>query len=1133
MTAGARSDSIDGRHSRALRERNGPRSPKPIDYAAAGRCEVAISEDIRIWLERLGLGEYAGAFASNGIDFRALRHLTEEDLKELGVLLGHRRILRAAIDELAAVTESDVSQRTEPAAQAERRQVTVLFADLCGYTTLTARVDAEETHALLGHFIDRADAEIRDHGGTVDKHVGDSVMAVFGAPVAHGDDAARAARAALAIQAAMPGISEQAGHRLQVHIGVASGRVVASGVGADAHYTVTGDSVNLASRLTDAAGPGETLLSDAVQRAIVGRFDLEGRGTISVKGLAKPVNVYALRGEISNPRGDDRPFVGRRAELQQFEGALAACLETSVGFALVVRGEAGIGKTRLTEELGRMAAAKGFASHRVLVLDFGVGKGQDPVRALVRGLLAVPPASDKTARRQAAEAAVAEGLLAPEHAVHLNDLLDLPQPSELHSIYDAMNNATRMEGMRTTTAALVRSLSARQPLLLTVEDLHWADRQALDVLASLARAVVDRPAILIMTTRIEGDPVDAAWRVQTPGTTLMTLDLRPLRREEALALAAQLFESTEQFALRCIERADGNPLFLEQLLRNAEEAGEEAVPGSVQSIVQARMDTLAPIDKRALQAASVLGQRFSLDALRQLTDDPGYSCARLVTSALVRPEGSDFLFSHALVQEGVYTSLLKTRRNELHAAAAAWFAERDPVLRAEHLDRAHDPAAPAAYLAAARAQTKALRFDAALRLADRGIALAEEQGTRCDLTCLRGDALRNTGATDESIAAFEAALPDADDDARRCRAWIGMAGGLRVADRQDDALRALDNAEAAGQGRPFDLAWIHYLRGNVLFPLGRIEGCLTEHEKALRFAREAGSTEGEALALGGLGDAYYLRGHMRTACDHFRHCVDVSRRHGYGQIEVANRHMVGWTRLFLLELEGAYDDALDATALAASVSHHRAEQLAYMLAGVIKVERGHLQAADSHLARALELALLVGARNFEAQTLQWMAQVQADQGDLPRATETLRQALAVVREVGMTFIGPSVLATIARLSTHPAERRARLREAETALDAGCVSHNQFWFARDAITVALEDRLWDEAERHAARLEAYTRAQPLAWADFQIARARALAAWGRGDRSEATAAELERLLDEARRTGMERGIADLAQALADL
>ncbi|MEX2009090.1 MAG: adenylate/guanylate cyclase domain-containing protein, partial [Dongiaceae bacterium] len=525
----------------------------------------------------------------------------------------------------------------------DRRQVTVVFADLCGFTVLAGRLDAEELHALVGRFLATVDGIVEDHGGAVDKHIGDAVMALFGAPVAHGDDPWRAVRAAFQIHEAMAALGAELRRPLQAHIGVASGEVVAAGLGGD--YTVVGESVNLAARLDAMAGPGETLVSDPVRHAVLGRAECEPLGEVAVKGVDRPVRVWRLLGLSSGAtEAAGRPFVGRRSELGQFTGVIEACRGAGFGQTVLVRGEAGIGKTGLVQEFTRLAAARGFSCHRALVLDFGVGKGQDAVRALVRSLLGVAPGGGEEARQAAADRAVADAVLEADRRVFLNDLLDLPQPVEMRAMYDAMDNATRNRGKQETVVRLVAAASVRQPVLLVVEDIHWADSLTLVHLAGLAATVKDRPAVLVMTSRIEGDPLDRAWRAQTGGTPLIAIDLGPLRREEAVTLAAAYIDAADHKAIQCIERAAGNPLFLEQLLRNAGESAEDSLPASIQSLVLARTDRLPEGDKRALQAASAIGQRFPLDVLRHLAGDQAYRCDELVKHFLVRPEGEGYLF---------------------------------------------------------------------------------------------------------------------------------------------------------------------------------------------------------------------------------------------------------------------------------------------------------------------------------------------------------------------------------------------------------------------------------------------------------------------------------------------------------
>ncbi len=263
--------------------------------------------------------------------------------------------------------------------------------------------------------------------------------------------------------------------------------------------------------------------------------------------------------------------------------------------------------------------------------------------------------------------------------------------------------------------------------------------------AAFATVMADGAGILLMTSRVEGDPLDAAWRASCRGTPFATFDLGPLRHEEALSLAASFIDATQRVTLACIARAGGNPLFLEQLLRNAEEGSADAVPPSIQSLVLARMDRLPPQDRQAFQAASVIGQRFDLALLRHLLGAANYVCDVLLANALVLPEGEDFLFAHALIQEGAYASLLRSRRRELHRRAAEWFAGHDPVLHAQHLDRAEDERAPQAYLQAAAAQRAAYHTDAALRLSERGLEIARAPADRHALTCLIGELQRDLG----------------------------------------------------------------------------------------------------------------------------------------------------------------------------------------------------------------------------------------------------------------------------------------------------------------------------------------------------------------------------------------------------
>src|SRR5262245_52161536 len=330
--------------------------------------------DLRRFLEAIGLALFEQTFVDHEIDLPVLRALSEGDLKEIGIPLGPRRQLQRALRGEGTERANDkADQSGERLPPGERRQVTVAFLDLSGFTKLSSELDPEEVHNILNHYFEAVDAVVQRYGGAVDKHVGDAVMAVFGAPVAHTDDPERAVRAAADTHASMGKISETAGHDLQVHVGIACGQVVASGTGSDAHreYTVTGDSVNLASRLADLAEAGETLISDAVRRSTAGMAECTRKGRLPIAGFSEPIEVWRVDGVDPEGRGRQLgPLVGRQMELRQFGALIAACLDQACGHSLLVRGDPGVGKSRLVEEFAITAGQHGYRTVRSVVLDF-------------------------------------------------------------------------------------------------------------------------------------------------------------------------------------------------------------------------------------------------------------------------------------------------------------------------------------------------------------------------------------------------------------------------------------------------------------------------------------------------------------------------------------------------------------------------------------------------------------------------------------------------------------------------------------------------------------------------------------------------------------------------------------------
>ena len=1097
--------------------------------------------DVGVWLKGLGLGEYSASFEENHVDGEVLPHLTSDDLKDLGVAaVGHRRKLLeaiAALDKRAHAVPPDAqkNQQTQTTGQpeSERRQVTVLFADLCGFTELSSSIDSEEVHALLAVYFGVADRIIGEFGGTVDKHVGDSVMGLFGAPISYGNDAERAVRAAIAIREAMPEISQRIGRSLQTHIGIASGQVVASGVGPDSHYTVIGDSVNLAARLTDKAKADEIIISEMVCQSMPRTLATTDVGQVSVKGLSDPVHVYSL--PERQPPSDlhkARPFVGRLAEVRQFKIALDVCKEAEQGQLIHVRGDAGIGKTHLTDEFCRLASEDGFICHRTLTLDFGVGQGQDAIRTLVRGLLDIRREDGLEGRQAAVRSAIKDGVAVAENEVFLNDLLNLPQTPDQQALYDAMDNQTRIAGKVETVVALARALSDRHPRLIVFEDVHWADRLVLEHIANLAGGAADVPIVIVLTSRIEGDPIDAAWRGLVAGTPFMTLDLGPLSEADALRMAASFVDTADRLAKSCIERAAGNPLFLEQLLRSAQEAGDVQIPGSVQSIVQARLDRLPPADKTVVQAASVLGQHFTLAALRHLIGDDEYDCSKLVAHQLVREQGEGYLFAHALVRDGVYGSLLRARRIELHLAAADWFGGVDLPLRAEHMECAGHTDAAEAYLQAAEAQKTALRLESARQLAERGLAVADIPDMQFALNCLLGELLRELGESERSIEAYHEALSLCSDDPPKCFALLGIAEGKRIVERIDEALDILEQAQPIAEANELTeaLMQLHHLRGNLLFPKGDIEGCEKGHRRSIEYARQIDSAEGEARGLGGLGDAAYVAGRMRTSHDMLLRCVEISRENGFRRTEVANAAQVCHTKMFLLELREALEMARSTIDAARRVGHDRAELNAAAACLFAAVELNDWFAAERFGEHVLTLGEKLGSVRFSQEGMAFKGVYLNAAGRHEEALASIEKAIAGARELGMSFGGPRMLGHLLRISQDQNVQDRAIAEAEDIIAGGCVGHNQPFFYRDAIEVMLKRGDWAQVERYADALEIFAQKEALPWTDFYVARARALNSWAQAPRDSDCSKALKAVRDDALRIGLQSAVPALDEAL---
>jgi DNA-binding SARP family transcriptional activator len=1096
-------------------------------HADSGRTERAIDAALRLLtLEPLQEPVHRTLmqlYAKQGRHAQALRQFQVcRDLlaRELGAQPQAQTVqLRDAIARQRHAPAPDgLHEAPAQAAQAELRLVAILVADS---TRITEDPDPEHAQASSERFAAAAGEIVERFGGMVERRLGASITALFGVPAAHTDDAERAARCALQLRGLAPD--------LRAGLCVGSVLVTRREDVTGQPLRVSGEAAGLAARLAAAAEPGRVLVSDVAWRALSRHADGMGCADAALPTSLRSPGCWQLTGMRSAPLSRAR-LVGRRNELAQFTTSLQACVQSGTGLTIHVRGDPGIGKTRLVEEFREIAAARGFACHTGLVLDFGIGAERDAVRSLVRGLLDVL-ADGAQDERAAVARAIATGHVDAGHELHLLDLLQLPLPAALRETFDAMDPPARDRGQRAALVSLLRRCSAAAPRLLVLEDMHWATARTLTQGAALAAAVEHCAALLVTTARTDGDPLNSAWRGAAGVSALVTLDLGPLRWEEAGALAAQAGDADDAFVLHCIERSGGNPLFLEQLLQGGRGAKTE-LPGSVQSVVQARLDRLGDVERNTVRVASVLGQRFALAALNHLLGSaPAWHPQ--FAHGLLRSEAGEGVFAHALVHEGAYASLPRAQRRELHGKAARWFAGRDPVLRAEHLDRAEQPGAAQAYLDAARSEATAHRHENALRLAQRGLALVDGAGPRFALECCRADLLHDIGSMAEAQDGYDAALAAAGDDVERCRAWLGLAAVLRVRDDLDGAATALERAEQAAmaRGQTEQRSRVHFLRGNLLFPRGDLEGCRREHEQSLLFAREAGCIELEAAALGGLGDAAFLRGQMLTARQRFDACVALARREGLKRIEAANRPMAAITRWYGGDTRGALEDARDAIDLAARIGHRRAEAIAHHGAYQFNHSLMAFDAALGHAERALVLARQIDAPRFEAEALAFRAELAHITGRRAQALDDLRHALTIARATGMSYMGPIFLGMLAVAADDPAVREEALAEAEALLASNALAHNHLLFRRDAIDACLEAGDPAGVLRHAGELEAKTRSQPLPWSEFFIARGRVLATHGATAQPPTAKAELLRLRQEGQRLGLLVALGAIEAALA--
>ena len=682
-------------------------------------------QQIADWLEKLGLAEYAQRFADNAIDFSVIRDLTERDLKDLGVLLGHRRKILRAIADLDRVAPAPVQTATQPALrdEAERRHLTVMICDLVGSTALSARLDPEDMRAVIDAYHAACVRITRSYDGFLAEFRGDGILAYFGYPVAHEDDAERTVRAGLDIIAAVARLETLAAEPLAVRIGIATGVVVIGDLsreGALREHAVVGDTPNLAARLQALAAPGTVVVAASTRRLLGDLFHLRDLGRHEVKGLAEPVAAWAVEGVSDSESRFEAVRAAALTDLIGRENEIDFLMERQRlawkgdGQVVLISGEPGIGKSRLAAALADHIASEPHTRLRYQCSPYHTNSTLHPfITQLERA--AGFKANDTTEQRlDKLEALLALGASRIEDVAPLfAELLSIPFGQR----YPPLALSPTQQRRRTLAALLnqFEGLARRQPILLVFEDAQWADATSLELLDLTVERVRQLPVLALFTMRSEFEP---PW-VGLPN--VRTLTLGRLERNDVESMVARVTGGRglpAEVMKRIVAKTDGNPLFVEELTKAVLEAGilvEDAegyrldgplqplaIPATLQDFLMSRLDRLAPV-REIGQIGAAIGRDFSYSLLRAVAgrDETAltHALAQLEQAELVfrrgEPPEAVYSFKHALVRDAAYESLLKSRRQQLHGQIARALEERfadivasQPEIAAHHFTEA-------------------------------------------------------------------------------------------------------------------------------------------------------------------------------------------------------------------------------------------------------------------------------------------------------------------------------------------------------------------------------------------------------------------------------------------------------------
>ena len=674
--------------------------------------------DIASWLRQMGLEQYESVFRAHAIEGSVLPSLTAEDLKDLGVeLVGHRRKLLDAIAALhTAPTPVSGQQATMPAG-AERRHLTLLFCDLVASTPLSTRFDPEDLREIIGAYHRQVADCVAAFDGFVAKYMGDGVLAYFGYPQAHEDDAERAVRSALTLTTAVAQVASPL--PLRVRIGIASGLVVVGdlvGTGEAQERGIVGETPNLAARLQALAEPNAIIVADGTRREIGALFELCDLGPQTLAGFPEPQRAWRIIGEdrelsrFEALRSGATPLVGRDEEIALLRRRWARARDGE-GHAVLIAGEAGVGKSRLSAAFFEHIREEPHLRLRHFCSPYHQDSALHPIIVRLERAAGFAPDDPPERRLDRLEALLALTAPSTEELPLFAELLSLPGAARYRPL-----DMTPQRNKEKTFEAWFRQLECfarQQPIILLFEDLHWLDPSSGELLDLLIEKIEGWPVLLIATFRPDFQP---RW---TGEPQVTTLSLTRLNRQHSAELVARIADPAgalpSDLAAEIVERCDGVPLFLEELTKaTIEQAaaperarslvgavpGPGAVPPTLQASLMARLDRLGAAARELAQVGAAIGREFSFELLvavdtrdRDTLED---ATSRLVSAGLVFQRGAlpqaTFLFKHALVQDAAYGSLLRERRRLLHGRIADVLLAAKPAgapeIVAHHLQNA-------------------------------------------------------------------------------------------------------------------------------------------------------------------------------------------------------------------------------------------------------------------------------------------------------------------------------------------------------------------------------------------------------------------------------------------------------------